>query len=81
MMELTRHLNFSYKLGKPEISKVKNYTVNVKKDIIKNNHSNFIIDGKEIHCEGEGNGPINALDNAIKLILKKLKNITNIFLI
>ena len=31
----------------------------------------FLIDGKEISCDGEGNGPVNALDNAIEPILKK----------
>ena len=33
----------------------------------------FIIDGKEIHCEGEENGPVNALDNAIRSNFKKVE--------
>ena len=35
----------------------------------------FLIDGKEIECKGEGNGPVNALDNAIRSNFKKVKNI------
>ena len=33
----------------------------------------FIIDGEEIHCAGEGNGPVNALDNAIRSNFKKVE--------
>ena len=52
-------------LGKlPEYLKVKNYNVNVKKDkeLKTTAEVTFVIDGKEIHCTGEGNGPVNALD-------------------
>ena len=69
-------------LGKlPEYLKVKNYNVNVKKDkeLKTTAEVTFVIDGKEIHCTGEGNGPVNALDNAIRSNFKKLKNIINIF--
>ena len=35
---------------------------------------------KEIECHGEGNGPVNALDNAIRSgISKKLQNIIIFF--
>tara|TARA_B100001057_G_C22833251_1_gene944253 strand:+ start:764 stop:2368 length:1605 start_codon:yes stop_codon:yes gene_type:complete len=63
-------------LGKlPEYLKVKNYNVNVKKDneLKTTAEVTFIIDGKEIHCEGEGNGPVNALDNAIRSNFKKVE--------
>ena len=33
----------------------------------------MIIDGKEINCSGEGNGPVNALDNAIRSNFKKVE--------
>ncbi len=62
-------------LGKlPEYLKVKNYNVNVKKDndLKTTAEVTFIIDGKEINCAGEGNGPVNALDNAIRLNFKKV---------
>ena len=32
----------------------------------------FKIDNKIIECEGEGNGPVNALDNAIRSNFKKV---------
>ena len=65
-------------LGKlPEYLKVKNYNVNVQKDekLKTSAEVTFIIDGKEIHCTGEGNGPVNALDNAIRSNFKKVENI------
>ena len=63
-------------LGKlPEYLKVKSYNVNVKKDVKLKTTAEvtFIIDGKEIHCAGEGNGPVNALDNAIRSNFKKVE--------
>ena len=59
----------------PEYLKVKSYNVNVKKDneLKTTAKVTFIIDGKEINCSGEGNGPVNALDNAQDPILRKLK--------
>ena len=62
---------------------MKSYVVNVSKsDKIKTNASViFLIDGKEIECHGEGNGPVNALDNAIRSNFKKLQNIIIFFLI
>ena len=63
-------------LGKlPEYLKVKNYNVNVKKDneLKTTAEVTFVIDGKEIYCAGEGNGPVNALDNAIRSNFKKVE--------
>ena len=69
-------------LGKvPEYLKVKSYDVNVSKfDKIKTKASVvFLIDGKEIKCHGEGNGPVNALDNAIRSNFKKVTKYYNFF--
>ena len=33
----------------------------------------FLIDGQEISCDGQGNGPVNALDNAIRKNVTKLE--------
>ena len=63
-------------MGKlPEYLKVKNYSVNVNKDkeLKTTAKVTFIIDGKEINCSGEGNGPVNALDNAIRSNFKKVE--------
>ena len=67
----------------PEYLKVKSYNVNVKKDneLITTAEVTFVIDGKDIHCEGEGNGPVNALDNAIRSNFKKVEKIYKYFLI
>ena len=69
-------------LGKvPEYLKVKSYDVNVSKfDKIQTKASVvFLIDGKEIECHGEGNGPVNALDNAIRSNFKKVTKYYNFF--
>ena len=49
--------------------------MNVKKDknLKTTAEVTFIIDGKEISCAGEGNGPVNALDNAIRSNFKKVE--------
>ena len=63
-------------MGKvPEYLKVKSYDVNVSKldKITTKANVVFLIDGKEIECHGEGNGPVNALDNAIEQISKSYK--------
>ncbi len=63
-------------LGKlPEYLKVKNYNVNVKKsdNIETSAEVTFLIDNKEINCKGTGNGPVNALDNAIRSNFKKVE--------
>ena len=39
----------------------------------------FKIDGKDIECVGEGNGPVNALDNAIRSNFKKVEKYYNFF--
>ena len=39
----------------------------------------FLIDGKKIECSGEGNGPVNALDNAIRSNFKKVEKYYNFF--
>jgi len=65
---LTRRL-----LGEvPNYIEIKNYEVKVVKNekVSKNANSyakaTLVIDGKEYLCEGEGNGPVNALDQAIR---------------
>ncbi len=63
-------------LGKlPEYLKVKNYNVNVQKsDSLKTTAEvTFLIDGKLIKCTGSGNGPVNALDNAIRSNFKRVE--------
>ena len=63
-------------LGKlPEYLIVKSYNVSVSKSkkILTKANVVFIIDGKEISCDGEGNGPVNALDNAIRSNFKKVE--------
>ena len=70
---LTRRL-----LGEvPSYIQIKNYEVKIVKDDQKKNLNSvakayLIIDGKEILCEGEGNGPVNALDQAIRSNLDKI---------
>ena len=69
-------------LGKiPEYLKVKSYNVTVSKSekILTRANVVFIIDGKEISCDGEGNGPVNALDNAIRSNFKKVEKYYNFF--
>ena len=69
-------------LGKvPEYLKVKNYSVSVIKsdEIITKANVIFQIDGKDIECNGEGNGPVNALDNAIRSNFKKVEKYYNFF--
>ena len=67
----------------PEYLKVKSYDVNVSKlEKIETKASVvFLIDGKEIECYGVGNGPVNALDNAIRSNFKKVTKYYNFFLI
>ena len=69
-------------LGKlPEYLKVKSYNVSVSKSdkILTKANVVFLIDGKEISCDGEGNGPVNALDNAIRSNFKKVEKYYNFF--
>ena len=39
----------------------------------------ILIDGKKIECTGEGNGPVNALDNAIRSNFKKVEKYYDFF--
>ena len=70
---LTRRL-----LGEvPNYIQIKNYEVKIVKDTNKKNINSIAkaylnVDGKEILCEGEGNGPVNALDEAIRKNLDKI---------
>ncbi len=69
-------------LGKvPEYLKVKNYNVNVTKSekILTKANVVFLIDGQEISCDGQGNGPVNALDNAIRSNYKKIEKYYKFF--
>jgi 2-isopropylmalate synthase len=69
-------------LGKvPEYLKVESYNVSVSKSekIITKANVVFLIDGKKIECTGEGNGPVNALDNAIRSNFKKVEKYYNFF--
>ena len=54
----------------PNYLTISKYDVTVKKDSKNNINStakaHILVDGKEIVCEGIGNGPVNALDNAIR---------------
>ena len=69
-------------LGKvPEYLKVESYDVNVSKTekILTKANVVFLIDGKKIECSGQGNGPVNALDNAIRSNFKKVEKYYNFF--
>ena len=54
----------------PRFISIKEYDVTVKKnsagEIISTAKAHLEVDGEKIICEGEGNGPVNALDNAIR---------------
>ena len=54
----------------PRYISITEYDVSVKKDlsgkIISSAKAQLEVDGEKIMCEGEGNGPVNALDNAIR---------------
>jgi len=70
---LTRRL-----LGEvPNYIQIKNYEVKIVKDIEKKNIDSvakacLVVDGQEIMCTGEGNGPVNALDQAIRSNLNNI---------
>ncbi|MDC1096395.1 citramalate synthase [Pelagibacteraceae bacterium] len=69
-------------LGKvPEYLKVQSYNVVVSKsDNINTSASvTFLIDNKKIECNGQGNGPVNALDNAIRSNFKKVEKYYKFF--
>ena len=60
----------------PRYILIKEYDVSVKKDssgnIVSSAKAQLEVDGKKIICEGEGNGPVNALDNAIRQNVEKI---------
>ncbi len=60
----------------PKYLTISKYDVSVKKDskdkIISYAKAHIMVDGKEIVCEGSGNGPVNALDNAIRSNVDKV---------
>jgi 2-isopropylmalate synthase len=60
----------------PRYILITEYDVSVKKDssgkIISSAKAQLEVDGEKILCEGEGNGPVNALDNAIRQNVDRL---------
>ena len=60
----------------PRYILINEYDVSVKKnssgEIISSAKAQLEVDGKKIICIGEGNGPVNALDNAIRENVEKL---------
>ena len=60
----------------PRYISITEYDVSVKKDslgdIISHAKAQLEVDGEKILCEGEGNGPVNALDNAIRKNVNRL---------
>ena len=60
----------------PRYISINEYDVSVKKnktgEIISFAKAQLEVDGKKILCEGKGNGPVNALDNAIRQNVNKL---------
>ena len=60
----------------PRYILIKEYDVSVKKDnfgnIVSSAKAKLQVDNKLILCEGEGNGPVHALDNAIRNNVDKL---------
>ena len=60
----------------PRYIMINEYDVSVKKDstgeIISHAKAQLEVDGQKILCEGQGNGPVNALDNAIRKNVNKL---------
>ena len=64
-------------IGKiPRYIVINEYDVSVKKDssgeIISTAKAQLEVDGKKIICKGMGNGPVNALDNAIRQNVDRL---------
>jgi len=60
----------------PRYISINEYDVSVKKDkageIVSYAKAQLEVDGDKILCEGQGNGPVNALDNAIRKNVNKL---------
>ena len=61
----------------PRYISIKEYDVSVSKNkqeqIISKAKAKLEVDGEQIICEGEGNGPVHALDNAIRNNVTKLE--------
>jgi len=61
----------------PRYILIEEYDVSVKKNssgkIISSAKAHLKVDGEKIICEGEGNGPVNALDNAIRKNVDRLE--------
>jgi 2-isopropylmalate synthase len=69
-------------LGKvPDYLNVESYSVTIEKTDKLNTNAEvvFLIDGKKIKCSGKGNGPVNALDNAIRENFSKVEKYYNFF--
>ena len=60
----------------PRYISISEYDVSVKKnnsgEIVSSAKAQLEVDGEKIVCEGEGNGPVNALDNAIRQNVDRL---------
>ncbi len=60
----------------PRYISINEYDVSVKKnksgEIVSSAKAQLEVDGEKIMCEGEGNGPVNALDNAIRKNVDRL---------
>ena len=60
----------------PRYISINEYDVSVKKnnsgEIVSSAKAQLEVDGEKIICEGEGNGPVNALDNAIRQNVDRL---------
>ena len=60
----------------PRYISINEYDVSVKKNksgkIVSSAKAQLEVDGEKIICEGEGNGPVNALDNAIRQNVDRL---------
>jgi 2-isopropylmalate synthase len=65
----------------PDYLNVESYNVTVEKTDKLNTNAEvvFLIDGKKIKCNGKGNGPVNALDNAIRENFSKVEKYYNFF--
>ena len=64
----------------PKYLTISKYDVSVKRDSKDKINSfakaHLVVDGKEIICEGSGNGPVNALDNAIRSNVDKVGTVS-----
>ena len=65
----------------PRYLSIKEYDVSVKKnslgEIISSAKAEIEVDGEKIVCIGQGNGPVNALDNAIRNNIDKISKYSN----